>query len=68
MKEEVLIEIDSTNADVKTLCGVFKELVSEYTENGSLHGIKYAGDRRRHWFERLFIELFLHLIKFTKIS
>ena len=50
--DSIVIEIKRENKELKNCGAVFKELVAEYTENGSLHGIKYAGDRKRHWFER----------------
>lgn len=28
------------------------ELFSEYTESSSLHGVKYVGEKKRHWSER----------------
>lgn len=28
------------------------ELFSEYTESSSLHGVKYVGEKKRHWIER----------------
>lgn len=27
-------------------------VLSEYTENSTIHGMRYASDRRRHWCER----------------
>lgn len=33
-------------------CSSAMELVTEYTANGTLHGINYMGDRERHWLER----------------
>lgn len=56
MKGDSIIEIVPANKELKTCPGVFKELVAEYTENGSLHGIKYAGDRKRHWSERFVLQ------------
>ncbi len=28
------------------------ELFSEYSESSSLHGVKYVGEKKRHWVER----------------
>lgn len=32
---------------------VYHEFMDEFCENSSIHGIKYMGDRKRHWIERL---------------
>ena len=29
-------------------------IFSDFTENSTLHGVKYLGKRKRHWFERAF--------------
>lgn len=31
------------------------ELFSEYTESSSLHGVKYVGEKKRHWIERFVV-------------
>ena len=38
----------------QNLSKIATNLVKEYTDNGSLHGISFIGDNKRHWFERLF--------------
>ena len=38
----------------QNLSKIAKDLVNEYTNNGTLHGISFIGDSKRHWFERLF--------------
>ena len=35
----------------------FSDLLTEYTVNGSLHGIKYLRDAKRHWVERYLKQL-----------
>lgn len=36
------------------ICQPVFNSVSEYTDNGNLHGLVYIGDRKRHWIERFF--------------
>ena len=43
----------STESD-KKISKIAKNLVTEYTDNGSIHGISFIGDSKRHWIERLF--------------
>ena len=38
----------------KKLTKIAKELVNEYTDNGSIHGISFIDDPKRHWIERIF--------------
>lgn len=39
------------------------ELFSEYTESSSLHGVKYVGEKKRHWIERYDMKNVLKSIK-----
>ena len=36
------------------LSKIAKDLVNEYTDNGTIHGISFIGDSKRHWIERIF--------------
>ena len=38
----------------QNLSKIATDLVKDYTDNGTLHGISFIGDNKRHWFERLF--------------
>lgn len=40
--------------DLKNQSAAASTLLKEFSENSTFHGVKYLGERRRHWIERAF--------------